>query len=90
MAWDTLRAAGDEIERNMRTALVQFARGTAPRPDQLLAELVASRRNCETAVRALMDAIGATRAVDPARLGGRPCVGEAAANEDGPWPLGRK
>jgi hypothetical protein len=91
LAWDSLRSSVDELERGMRSALVRFADGTDTRPDQLLSEMVARRRDCETAVRALIDAIAATRATDlPARgAGARTCVGQPAANEDGLWRVKR-
>jgi hypothetical protein len=68
VAWDSLRHSVDELERGMRSALVRFADGSASRPDQLFSDVLARRRDCESALRALMDAIAATRASEPVPL----------------------
>jgi hypothetical protein len=59
-AWDSLRRRGEEAERLLRAALVDYANGAGPRPDQLLSLAIAQRRDCEGAVRAVVDAIAST------------------------------
>lgn len=61
-AWDSLRRRGEQAERDLRAALVSYANGTGGRPDQLLALVIAQRRDCEGAVRAVLDAIASTSA----------------------------
>jgi hypothetical protein len=63
-AWDSLRRRGEASERLLRQALVNYANGKGERPDQLLAVVMAQRRDCECAVRAVVDAIASTSASD--------------------------
>ena len=55
-AWGAMHQNLDVLEATLKSALVKYASGTGPRPDELFQQVVALRRDCEAAVRVLLDA----------------------------------
>jgi hypothetical protein len=58
-AWDAMRQRLTEVEGELRASMVRYAECRGPRPERLFYEAMRRQRDCETALRAVLDAIDA-------------------------------
>ena len=58
-AWDSMRQRLAEVEGELRASLVRYAECRGPRPEPLFHEALRRQRDCESALRAVLDVIDA-------------------------------